>query len=65
MPSHTLHVVQAFEQRDGGIVPLEPICRRIGPQTGLRRCCGSAWSRGWRARIAQIEDLLPRVTEPS
>ena len=23
MPSHTLHVVQAFEQRDGGIVPVE------------------------------------------
>jgi hypothetical protein len=24
MPPHTLHVVQAFEQQDGGIVPVEP-----------------------------------------
>jgi hypothetical protein len=24
MPPHTLHVVQAFEQREGGIVPVEP-----------------------------------------
>src|SRR6266851_3248655 len=24
MPSHTLHVVQAFEERDGGVVPAEP-----------------------------------------
>ena len=24
MPSHTLYVVEAFEERDGGVVPAEP-----------------------------------------
>jgi hypothetical protein len=24
MPSHTIHVVQAFAEREGGIVPVEP-----------------------------------------
>ena len=41
MPSHTLHVVQAFEQRDGGIVPVEP------------KACPSAGSaRALAARLA-------------
>jgi hypothetical protein len=28
MPSHTFHVVQAFAERDGGIVPVEPKAAR-------------------------------------
>jgi hypothetical protein len=42
MPSHTLHVVQAFEEREGGIVPVEP------------KACPSAGSaRALAARLAQ------------
>jgi hypothetical protein len=42
MPSHTLHVVQAFEERDGGIVPVEP------------KACPSAGSaHALAARLAQ------------
>jgi hypothetical protein len=42
MPSHTLHVVQAFEERDGEIVPVEP------------KACPSAGSaRALAARLAQ------------
>src|ERR1700730_12228739 len=42
MPSHTLHVVQAFEERDDGIVPVEP------------KACPSAGSaRALAARLAQ------------
>jgi hypothetical protein len=42
MASHTLHVVQAFEERDGGIVPAEP------------KACPSAGSaRALAARLAQ------------
>jgi hypothetical protein len=42
MPSHTLHVVQSFEERDGGIVPVEP------------KACPSAGSaRALAARLAQ------------
>ena len=37
MPAHTFHVVQAFEDRDGGIVPVGteslPI-RRLRPRVG-------------------------------
>jgi hypothetical protein len=41
MPAHTFHVVQAFEQRDGGIVPLES------------KACPSAGSaRALAARLA-------------
>jgi hypothetical protein len=42
MPSHTLHVVQAFEQRDGGIVPVEP-----------KACPSAASARALAARLAQ------------
>jgi hypothetical protein len=52
MPPHTLHVVQAFEQRDGGIVPLEPkACPSAASARGLaNRLAGThagviAWSR--------------------
>jgi hypothetical protein len=42
MASHTLHVVQAFEAKDGGIVPAEP------------KACPSAHSaRALAARLAQ------------
>jgi hypothetical protein len=42
MPSHTFHVVQAFQQRDGGIVPVEP------------KACPSAGSaRALAGRLAQ------------
>jgi hypothetical protein len=41
MPSHTFHVVQAFEDRDGGIVPVGteslPICR-LRPCVGCPAC---------------------------
>jgi hypothetical protein len=42
MPSHTLHVVQAFEERDGGIVPLNrkhapPLLPPVRWRLGLRR----------------------------
>jgi hypothetical protein len=42
MPSHTLHVVQAFEQRDGGIVPVEP-----------KACPSAASARALAGRLAQ------------
>jgi hypothetical protein len=42
MPSHTLHVVQAFEERDGGIVPVEP-----------KACPSAASARALAARFAQ------------
>src|ERR1700730_12647846 len=42
MPSHTLHVVQAFEERDGGIVPVEP-----------KACPSAASARALAARLAQ------------
>jgi len=42
MASHTLHVVQAFEKREGGIVAIEP------------KACPSAGSaRALAARLAQ------------
>ena len=42
MPSHALHVVQAFEEREGRIVPVEP------------KACPSAGSaRALAARFAQ------------
>jgi hypothetical protein len=42
MPPHTLHVVQAFEQQDGGIVPVEP-----------KACPSAASARAFAARCAQ------------
>ena len=42
MPPHTLHVVQAFEQREGGIVPVEP-----------KACPSAASARALAARLAQ------------
>jgi hypothetical protein len=42
MPSHTLHVVQAFEERDGGIVPVEP-----------KACSSAASARALAGRLAQ------------
>ena len=52
MPPHTLHVVQAFEQRDGGIVPLEPkacpsaaSARGLANQLAGARAGVIAWSR--------------------
>jgi hypothetical protein len=42
MPPHTLHVVQAFEQRDDGIVPVEP-----------KACPSAASARALAARLAQ------------
>jgi hypothetical protein len=42
MPSHTLHIVQAFEEREGSIVPIEP------------KACPSAGSaRALAARLAE------------
>jgi hypothetical protein len=36
MPSHTLHVMQAFEEREGGIVPVEPkACLAVGSARAL------------------------------
>jgi hypothetical protein len=42
MPSHTLHVVQAFELRDGGVVPLQP-----------KPCPSAASARALAGRLAQ------------
>jgi hypothetical protein len=52
MTSHTLHIVQAFEERDGGIVPVQP---KICPSAGSARALAArlapthagviAWSR--------------------
>jgi hypothetical protein len=42
MPPHTLHVVQAFEQRDDGIVPAEP-----------KACPSAASARALAGRLAQ------------
>jgi hypothetical protein len=36
MASHTLHVVQAFEERDSGIVPAEPTACPSDLAAGLR-----------------------------
>jgi hypothetical protein len=41
MSSHTLHVVQAFEDRDGGIVPVEP-----------KACPAAGSARALAARLA-------------
>ena len=41
MPSHTLYVVQAFEQREDGIVPAEP-----------KACPSAASARALAARLA-------------
>jgi hypothetical protein len=52
MRSHTLHVVQAFEERDGAIVPVQP---KVCPSAGSARALAArlaqthvgviAWSR--------------------
>ena len=42
MPSHTLHVVQAFEAKDGGVVPVEP-----------KACPSAASARALAGRLAQ------------
>jgi hypothetical protein len=52
MGFHTLHVVQAFEERDGGIVPVQP---KVCPSAGSARALAArlapthagviAWSR--------------------
>jgi hypothetical protein len=42
MTSHTLHVVQAFEEKDGGIVPAEP-----------KACPSAASARALASRLAQ------------
>jgi hypothetical protein len=42
MPPHTLHVVQAFEQQDGGIVPAEP-----------KACPSAASARALAGRLTQ------------
>jgi hypothetical protein len=42
MPSHTLHVVQAFEEREGGIMPVEP-----------KACPSAASARALASRLAQ------------
>jgi hypothetical protein len=52
MPSHTFHVVQAFAEREGGIVPVEP---KACPAAGSARALAArlapthasviAWSR--------------------
>src|SRR5258708_39236536 len=42
MSSHTLHVFQAFESKDGGIVPTEP-----------KACPSAASARALAARLAQ------------
>ena len=53
MPPHTLHVVQAFEQRDGGIVPLEP---KACPLRGVRPRPGEPTRRDPRRRHRVVED---------
>lgn len=42
MPPNTLHVVQAFEERDGGVVPVEP-----------KACPSAASARALASRLAQ------------
>ena len=52
MASHTLHVVQAFEEREGAIVPIQP---KVCPSAGSARALAArlapthvgviAWSR--------------------
>jgi hypothetical protein len=52
MASHTIHVVQAFEQRDDGIVPVEPkacpsaaSARALAGQLARTHVGVIAWSR--------------------
>ena len=52
MPSHTLHVVQAFEQRDDGVVAVEPkscpsagSARALAARLALTHAGVIAWSR--------------------
>src|SRR3977135_407649 len=52
MPSHFLHVVQAFEEREGAIVPLQPeVCPSAGSARALAARLAQnhvgviAWSR--------------------
>jgi hypothetical protein len=52
MPSHTLHVVQAFEEQEGSVVPVQP---KVCPSAGSARTLAArlaqthagviAWSR--------------------
>jgi hypothetical protein len=42
MSSHTLYVVEAFEERDGGVVPIEP-----------KACPSEASARELAGRLAQ------------
>ena len=48
MASHTLHVVQAFEERDGGIVAVEP---KACPSAGFARALAAKLGLGGSAAI--------------
>jgi hypothetical protein len=52
MPSHTLHIVQAFEEQDGGVVSVRPkVCpsagsaRALAARLALNHVGVIAWSR--------------------
>ena len=52
MSSHTLYVVEAFEERDGGVVPAEPkacpskaAARALADRLALTHADVIAWSR--------------------
>ena len=50
MPTHTFHVFQAVEERDGGIVPVEteslPV-RRLRPRVGCPACADHVGVIAW------------------
>ena len=48
MPSRTLHIVQAFEERDGGIVPVQPkVCPSAGSRSGRMATARSSAPDGY------------------
>jgi len=49
MASHTLHVVQAFEERDGGIAPIQP---KVCPSAGSARALAARLSQNYVGVIA-------------
>jgi hypothetical protein len=58
MTSRTLHVVQAFEQRDGGIVPIQP---KVCPSAGAARALAARLARDHVGVIAWSRTGDPEI----
>ena len=58
MASHTLHVVQAFEEKDGGIVPAEPSDVGFRHANAVvehrRKCPGAVFRHEFRVGVHRL-----------